>query len=63
MLNGKTANVLSAGLKPGWIGVYEVHLELNTDIPTNPETQLTIAQDLYVSNIITFPVFNPKPAQ
>ncbi len=63
LAGGKTANVLFAGVRPGMVGVYEVHLELNTDIPTNPETQLTIAQDLYVSNIITFPVFNPKPAQ
>jgi hypothetical protein len=58
----KTANVLYAGLKPGAIGIYEVHLELNSDIPTNPNTQLTIAQYYYVSNIIAFPVVNPRPA-
>ncbi len=56
----KTANVLYSGLAPGLVGIYEVHLELNSDIPTNPKTQLTIAQDIYVSNIITFPVFNPR---
>lgn len=56
----KTANVLYSGLAPGLVGIYEVHLELNSDIPTNPATQLTIAQDIYVSNIITFPVFNPR---
>jgi hypothetical protein len=54
--------VLYAGLKPGAIGLYEVQLELNSDIPTNPNTQLTIAQSYYVSNIIAFPVVNPKPA-
>jgi len=58
----KTANVLYAGLKPGTIGIYEVHLELNSDIPTNPKTQLTIAQSYYVSNIIAFPVVNQKPS-
>jgi hypothetical protein len=58
---GKTANVLLASLKKGEIGVYEVYLELNSDIPTNPFTQLTIAQNIYVSNIITFPVVNPNP--
>ncbi len=63
LAGGKTANVLFAGLKPGMVGVYEVHLELNSDLPTNPLTQLTIAQDIYVSNVITFPVFNPKPPQ
>jgi len=61
LAGGKTANVLFAGLRPGSIGVYEVHLELNSDIPTNPFTQLTIAQFLFVSNIVTFPVLNPSP--
>jgi uncharacterized protein (TIGR03437 family) len=59
---GKTANVLYAGLKPGMIGVYELRLQLNPDIPTNPQTQLTIAQDIYISNIVTFPVVNPSAA-
>jgi hypothetical protein len=56
---GKTANVLYAGMKPGTVGVYELVLLLNSDIPTNPQTQMTIAQDIYVSNIVTFPVVNP----
>ncbi len=56
---GKTANVLFAGLRRGAVGLYEVHLELNSDIPTNPFTQVTIAQSFFVSNIVTFPVFNP----
>jgi hypothetical protein len=60
LAGGKTANVLFAGLKKDDTGVYEVHLELNSDIPTNPFTQLTIAQFIYVSNIITFPVKNPN---
>jgi uncharacterized protein (TIGR03437 family) len=59
---GKTANVLFAGLAPGTVGLYEVTLQLNSDIPTNPRTQLTIAQDVFVSNIVTFPVFNPNEA-
>jgi hypothetical protein len=61
LAGGKTANVLYAGLKPDEVGLYEVHLELNSDIPTNPATQLTIAQFIYVSNIVTVPVFNPNP--
>lgn len=60
LAGGKTANVMLTALKPGTINLYEVQLELNSDIPTNPETQLTIAQDIYVSNIITFPVSNPN---
>ncbi|HET8548947.1 MAG TPA: IPT/TIG domain-containing protein [Bryobacteraceae bacterium] len=61
LAGGKTANVLYAGLKPGTIGIYEVVLQLNPDLPTNPRTQLTIAQDILVSNIVTIPVVNPNP--
>ena len=46
-------------MKQGGVGVYELKLLLNPDIPTNAQTQLTIAQDIYVSNIVTFPVVNP----
>jgi uncharacterized protein (TIGR03437 family) len=60
MAGTKTANVLYAGMKTGTFALYEVHLELNTAQPTNPLTQLTISQDVYVSNIATFPVFNPE---
>ncbi len=63
LAGGKTANVLAAGLKPGAVGTYEVHLELNSDIPTNPFTQVTIAQFSFVSNIVTFPVKNPNDNQ
>lgn len=59
-VGGKTANVLFAGLKPGLIGVYEVQLQLNPDIPTNPQTQMFIAQDVFTSNIVTIPVVNPN---
>jgi uncharacterized protein (TIGR03437 family) len=62
LAGGKTANVLYAGMKPGTVGLYEVDLELNPDLPTNPLTQLTIAQDVYISNIVTFPVVNPNPS-
>jgi hypothetical protein len=60
LAGGKTANVLSAGMRPGSIGIYEVVLELNSDLPTDPAMQLTIAQDIYVSNIVTIPLVNPN---
>lgn len=63
LAGGKTANVLGAGLKRGTVGIYEVTLELNSDLPTNRQTQLTIAQDIYVSNIVTVPLFNPNPSE
>ncbi len=62
LAGGKTANVLFAGLRRGTVGLYEVHLELNSDLPTNPLTQLTIAQSFQVSNIIAFALFNPSPS-
>ena len=59
LAGGKTANILSATLKPGMVGTYEVMLQLNSDMPTNPLTQIYIAQDIFISNIVTFPVVNP----
>ncbi len=60
LVGGKTANVLFDALKVGLIGVSEIHLELNTDLDTNPRTQLTIAQSFNVSNIVTIAVKNAK---
>jgi uncharacterized protein (TIGR03437 family) len=53
---GKTADVISATLLPGSVGLYQVLLHLNPDLPTDPFAQLTIAQDVYVSNIVTVPI-------
>ena len=53
---GKTADVISATLLPGSVGLYQVLLHLNPDLPTDPYSQLTIAQDIYVSNIVTLPI-------
>jgi uncharacterized protein (TIGR03437 family) len=60
-LGGKSANVISAGLKVGSIGIYEVVLELNQSLTTNPKTTLTISQDIYTSNAVTIPVQAPAP--
>jgi len=59
LAGGKTANVLLATPLNGSVGVFEVQLELNSDLTTDPLTQLTIAQFIYVSNIVTFPVKTP----
>ena len=53
---GKTADVISATLLPGSVGLYQVLLHLNPDLVTDPYAQLTIAQDVYVSNIVTLPI-------
>ena len=43
----------------GAIGIFQVDLELNSSLTTDPATQLTISQDTYTSNIITFPLVAP----
>jgi uncharacterized protein (TIGR03437 family) len=60
LAEGVTANVLFAGLVPGHVGLYQVVLELNSSMPSNPYTQLTIAQDIFVSNIVTLPIVAPQ---
>lgn len=61
IIGGVTANVLFGGLQVGAIGMYQVVLQLSSSLSTNPTTQLTIAQDIYTSNIVTIPVFAPSP--
>ncbi len=62
LASGITANVISAGLLVGGIGVYQVVLQLSNTVPTNNFTQITISQDIYTSNIVTIPVYNPNPS-
>jgi phage tail sheath gpL-like len=57
---GKTADVISATLLPGSVGNFKVILHLNPGVTSDPFTQLTIAQDVFVSNVITLPVVNPN---
>jgi hypothetical protein len=61
LADGLTANVLSSALVPGTVGLYKVVLELSTGVPTNPYAQMTIAQSIYVSNIVTIPIVAPTP--
>jgi len=60
-VGGRTANVLNSGLVPGLLGVYEVDLQLSTALPTNPRTQMYIAQSVFTSNIVTIPIVAPTP--
>jgi uncharacterized protein (TIGR03437 family) len=59
---GITANVLSVSGKPGMFGVYELMLQLETNLNTDPLTQLTITQNTFLSNLATFPLVNPVQA-
>ncbi len=55
-VGGFSANLLFAGMEPGGISIFRVDLQMNPGLSTNPATQVTIAQDIYVSNIATIPV-------
>jgi hypothetical protein len=43
-------------MEQGGIGIFRLDLELNPGLSTDPVTQMTIAQDIYVSNVATVPV-------
>jgi len=61
LAGGKTATVDFVGLMPQQVGVYQINLTLNSQLPDDLYTPLTIAQGLFVSNVITFPVKNINP--
>jgi uncharacterized protein (TIGR03437 family) len=61
-VGGTTANIISAGLAIGMLpGVYQVVLQIDTSLPTNPQTQMYIAQNVFTSNIVTIPVVAQVP--
>lgn len=59
LVGGDSANIISSSLVPGQVGVYQVVFQLPSSSTTNPLTELTIAQQLFVSNIVTFPLTVP----
>jgi uncharacterized protein (TIGR03437 family) len=58
IVGGSTADVISATILAGSVGLYRVLLHLNPSVSTDPFAQLTIAQDIFVSNIVTLPIVN-----
>jgi len=56
LTDGTSANILSATLVPGLVGVYQVQFQLGSALTTDPATKVTIAQQAFVSNVVTFPV-------
>jgi hypothetical protein len=59
LAGGRTADVITATIQPGTVGTFKVILHLNSDVPTNPFTPVTIAQNEFVSKTVYFPVVNP----
>jgi uncharacterized protein (TIGR03437 family) len=60
-VGGTSAQILGAGLLPGFLGVYQVQLQLLDSLPTNLQTQMYIAQNVFTSNIVTIPVVAQAP--
>lgn len=58
LAGGSTADVLSASLLGGSVGVYKVVLHLNASLSPNSNTPVTIAQSTFVSNVAYIPVTN-----
>ena len=61
LAGGKTAQVRFTGLAPGMVGVYQMNLKILEDLPDDPALRLTIAQRLFISNVVTIPVKNLSP--
>ena len=55
-VNGETGQVINAGLLPGAIGIYAVQVLMPSDLPASSNTQVYIAQDAFISNVVTVPV-------
>lgn len=62
LAGGATGNIISTNYVPGLVGVYQVLFQLSSALQSNPQTQLTIAQQFFVSNVVTFPVLIPATA-
>jgi uncharacterized protein (TIGR03437 family) len=62
LVDGTSANILSASLVPGLVGVYYVQFQLGSGLATDLQAQLTIAQQAFVSNVVVFPVVAPPTA-
>ena len=54
-----TAIVVSAALKVGEVGKYEVVLEISPAVTPNPKAQFSLSQSVSTSNIVTIPVAAP----
>jgi hypothetical protein len=55
-----TANVLQVSGVPGTFGVYEILMQLETNLNTDPLSRLTINQNSLLSNMAVFPIVNPS---
>ncbi|HXE64110.1 MAG TPA: hypothetical protein VN519_11255 [Bryobacteraceae bacterium] len=62
LVGGTAANILNVTPVPGTVGVYQVQFQLSQALTTDLTTQATIAQQAFVSNVVTFAVVAPATA-
>ena len=55
------ANIISVLLVPGTVGIYAVEFQLNNTEQPDSAIQMTIAQQTFISNVVTFPVATAPP--
>jgi len=55
-MNGATAQVVAAGLRGGSYGIYTVEMIVPSTVPNSNAVQVYIAQNAFISNIVTIPV-------
>jgi len=59
LCQGLVATPMNVALVPDTVGIYYVEFALNAGLTTDALSQLTIAQQLFVSNVVTFPIVIP----
>lgn len=62
LTGGVSGNILSAALVQGSVGLYYVQFQIGLGAATDLNSQTTIAQTTYVSNVVTFPIVAPPTA-
>ncbi|MGC9945143.1 MAG: hypothetical protein ABSF64_02000 [Bryobacteraceae bacterium] len=56
-VNNTTLNVLRAEMAPGTIGIWQVYLNLDASLTTDPAAEFYIAQNAFRSNVVTLAIF------
>jgi uncharacterized protein (TIGR03437 family) len=59
LVQGLVATAMNVALVPDTVGIYYVEFALNPSLGTDALSQMTIAQQLFVSNVVTFPIVIP----
>lgn len=58
-VQGGAATIISTGIIPGTVGLYQVIIQLPNTLTENPFTQLFVQQSFNASNIVTVPIGAP----